>query len=95
MDRSTPRWAESFTRCVLRPALIWSGLFVAVVVAGLQDDVYLRHQFQQANSTCLPLGGTIGALLGFVNESLRHQPDATDGGTSDATKNRTDPYQTI
>ena len=58
-----------------------------------EDDKYLRNQFQEANSICLPLGGCIGAVLGLVNESLRHQPDestATTGGTA-----RTDPYQTI
>jgi len=69
-------------------------MLTGVACGGLQDDVYLRNQFQEASSTCLPIGATVGALLGFVNESLRHQPDAPEGPT-DATKNRTDPYQSI
>merc|ERR1711908_255237 len=40
-----------------------------------EDDVYLRDQFNETNDICIPLGGCVGALLGLINESLRHLPE--------------------
>merc|ERR1711977_203492 len=39
-----------------------------------EDDTQLRGKFQETNRVCIPMGGVMGALLGLVNESLRHQP---------------------
>jgi uncharacterized protein YacL len=57
-----------------------------------EDDVYLRKQFPETNKVCIPLGACVGALMGFLNESLRNQPDQSNEAVG---KDRTDPYQTI
>eukprot|EP00656_Telonema_subtile_P056195 TRINITY_DN8930_c0_g1_i2.p1 TRINITY_DN8930_c0_g1~~TRINITY_DN8930_c0_g1_i2.p1 ORF type:complete len:245 (+),score=52.90 TRINITY_DN8930_c0_g1_i2:213-947(+) len=56
-----------------------------------EDDIYLRGNFQRTTQYCMPLGGSVGFLMGFVNESLRHQPTQAD----QVDKTRTDPYQSI
>jgi len=69
------------------------GAFEGLVFGSLdaEDDVYLRSQFQETNSDCIPVGAALGALCGLINESIRHQPE----NTAAAGKDRTDPYQTI
>merc|ERR1711934_539841 len=58
-----------------------------------EDDKYLRDQFSETNSICIPMGGVVGAILGCLNESMRYQPDQSNADV--VGKGRTDPYQTI
>ena len=69
------------------------GAVEGLVFGGLdaEDDIYLRNQFQETNSVCVPIGGAMGAFLCLVNASFRAQPQYSEV----AGKDRTDPYQSI
>jgi len=92
-DEAKPVFNSSKQIVLLVVLASFMGAVEGLVYGGLdaEDDIYLRNQFQETNKICIPLGGCVGALLGLLNESLRHQPEQNES----AGKNRTDPYQTI